>query len=476
MTGHHNLCVHAHFYQPPREDPFTGDIPEEKGASPFKNWNEKIFEECYKPNAELGNFSKISFNLGPTLSQWMKANHPAVLDLIVAADASNVQRFGVGNAIAQPYHHTILPFAKRRDKQTQVRWGIHEFTHTFHRAPNGMWLPETAVDLETLEVLAENGIEFTILAPWQAQTQGVDLHKAYQVILPNHQSIKVFFYHGGVSSRVSFDAHSTVNADEFIRDTIRPEFQHGSSEQLLMVATDGELYGHHQVFRDKFLAQLVNGSLSLQNIEATFPSVWLKKQPAFPLMKIHEKTSWSCHHGIKRWGGVCECTPNSEWKKHFRDSMDQLSVLLDQVYSDEMEGIFANVWQARDRYIEVMLGEKDFQSWLGENTQTATPSQIVTKARILLEAQMESQKMFTSCGWFFEDLDRIEPRNNLVAAAHALWLTRLASGIDLMEKLIPGLEKIKSLKTNLTGADIFRDAFNRFEAIYKTIGSVPEQS
>jgi hypothetical protein len=463
MTGQQHLCVHAHFYQPPREDPFTGEIPEEKGASPYKNWNEKIFEDCYKPNAELGNFSKISFNLGPTLSQWMKANHPAVLDLIVEADSSNVQRLGVGNAMAQPFHHTILPYAKRRDKQTQVRWGIHEFMHTFNHAPKGMWLPETAVDLETLEVLALNGIEFTILAPWQAQTQGLDTHKAYQVILPNHLSLKVFFYAGGVSSRVSFDAHSTVNADEFIRNFIKPEFQHDSNDQLLIVATDGELYGHHQVFRDKFLAQLVNGSLSLQNVESTFPANWLKKQQAFPIIKIHEKTSWSCHHGIKRWGGVCECTPHSEWKKHFRDAMDRLSILLDQIYSEEMEGIFVDVWDARDRYIEVMLGEKDFQSWLGENTRTALTPQLITKIRFLLDAQVESQKMFTSCGWFFEDLDRIEPRNNLVSAAHAIWLTQLASGIDLVDKAIPELEKIKSWRTSLTGADVFRDALHRFE-------------
>lgn len=463
MTGHHHLCVHAHFYQPPREDPFTGKIPVEKGAAPYQNWNEKIFADCYKPNAELGNFSRISFNIGPTLSQWMRVYQPTVLDLIVKADEENLKRLGFGNALAQPYHHTILPYAKRRDKQTQVWWGIREFEQTFHRAPEGMWLPETAVDLETLEVLAQNGIEFTILAPWQAQTPSLDFRKAYQVILPNHQSIKVFFYHGGVSSRISFDAQSTVNADEFIRDHIQPEFDHGQNEQLLMIASDGELYGHHQVFRDKFLAQLVNGSLALQNIEASYPALWLQRQQTFPIIKIHENTSWSCHHGIQRWGGVCDCTPHSEWKKHLRAAMDQISNLVDQVYLHETQEIFPDAWQARDQYIEVILGLKQFSDWLHEHTTVSLAAPTAVKVRALMEAQVEAQKMVTSCGWFFEDLDRIEPRNNIVSAARAVWLTWLGSGVSLHEKAIRELEKVRSWQTGITGADVFREAFQQFQ-------------
>ena len=342
MALHQSLCVHAHFYQPPREDPFTANIPLEAGAWPFNNWNEKIFENCYKPNAELGNFSKISFNLGPTLSVWLRQNHPEVLNLIVQADHENYERFGTGNAIAQPYNHTILPLANRRDKQTQVRWGIYEFERTFQHKPQGMWLPETAVDMETLEILAENGIEFTILAPWQAETKDLDPRRAYQVMIANHKPIKVIFYHSGLSSRISFDPGSTENADQFIRGYVKPEFTNKNENQWIMMASDGELYGHHQVFRDKFLSYLLNGSLAGQNIDYSFPGLQLQKQQVFPVMKIREGTSWSCHHGVQRWRGVCACTPNSEWKKHLRDALEVLALNVNSVFLDACEGILAH--------------------------------------------------------------------------------------------------------------------------------------
>ncbi|KAF0112338.1 MAG: glycosyl hydrolase family [Chloroflexi bacterium] len=463
MAQHQSLCVHAHFYQPPREDPFTGIIPHEPGALPFSNWNERIYETCYKPNAELGNFNKISFNLGPTLIHWLKDAHPEVLTQIVQADHENYERYGVGNAIAQGYNHTILPLAIRRDKQTQIQWGIRDFEITFNRKPQGMWLPETAVDMETLELLVDNGIEFTILAPWQADVHEVNPRKAYQVLLPNHKSIKVFFYHSGISSRISFDPCSTENADQFIREYVKGEFSTRGEDQMLLVASDGELYGHHQTYRDKFLSYLLNGSLSCQNIEFSFPALQLQKQKVIPLVKIKENTSWSCHHGVERWRGVCSCTLNSEWKKPLREALNQLSRGIDQIYFESCQEILKNPWESRDRFIEVILGEQKYSDWLMNKTHYPASAADSAKIRSMLQAQVERQRMFTSCGWFFEDFDRIEPKNNVIYAAHAIWLTRLASGVDLAPSAIPALDKARSWRTGLTASQVFNDALKRFE-------------
>ena len=259
-----SLSIHGHFYQPPREDPITGRIPNEVGAHPYHNWNERIHAECYRPNAELGNFERISFNIGPTLFEWMKKYDPTVHDLIVTQDRVNVQQYGVGNAIAQAYHHTLLPLASREDKVTQIYWGIADFEYRFGRKPQGMWLPETAVDLETLSLLADHGIEFTILAPWQAERDHLDTTEAYRVDLPQGRNITVFFYHSELSSCVSFNPTATANADFFSKDQILthylPKKSRSNVPQLLLIASDGELYGHHQQFRDRFLAHLVDGA------------------------------------------------------------------------------------------------------------------------------------------------------------------------------------------------------------------------
>lgn len=462
MPNRHSLCVHAHFYQPTREDPLTGIIPEEPGANPYSNWNELIFETCYKPNAALGNFSRISFDVGPTLSKWMRQYHPDVLDQIVNADRQNVEHYGVGNAIAQAYHHTILPLGKRRDKQTQIRWGIYEFERTFKRKPQGMWLPETAVDMETLEVLVENGIEFTILAPWQANVKEVDPRKAYQVILPGHKSIKVFFYHSGLSARVSFDPNATENADTFARNFVKPEFTSGNQNQWLMVATDGELYGHHQVFRDKFLSYLLDGSISAQHIETDYPGLQLTQQKVFPVVKIRENTSWSCHHGVQRWSGVCSCTPNSEWKKPLREALERLSDEIDKIFSEACNGLIENVWDARDRYIEVFSGDRKFTDWLHSLVGFNFTDEKINQLEKLFQAELECQRMFTSCAWFFNDLDRIEPKNAVTYAAHAVWLIKNAVGIDLASEVETILEKSKSWQSGVSASDFFRHATLHF--------------
>ncbi|MBA4384433.1 MAG: glycoside hydrolase [Anaerolinea sp.] len=463
MPSRHSLCVHAHFYQPTREDPLTGIIPKEPGAYPHSNWNELIFEMCYKPNADLGNFSRISFDIGPTLSKWLRQYHPDMLKQIVDADRQNMEHYGVGNAIAQSYHHTILPLGKRRDKQTQIRWGIYEFERTFKHKPLGMWLPETAVDTETLEVLVENGIEFTILAPWQADSKEVDPRKAYQVILPGHKSIKVFFYHSGLSARVSFDPGATENADAFARNFVKPEFFSVDQNQWLMIATDGELYGHHQIFRDKFLSYLLDGSISAQHIETDFPALQLTQQKVFPVIKIREDTSWSCHHGVQRWSGVCSCTPNSEWKKPLREALEMISDEVDKIFVTSCKGVIENAWDARDKYIEVFGGDHKFADWLQNLSGSTLADEKVKQLERLFQAELECQRMFTSCGWFFNDLDRIEPKNAVTYAARAVWLTRQATGIDISLQVTDVLEKSKSWRNVVSALDFFKDAMDRFE-------------
>jgi alpha-amylase/alpha-mannosidase (GH57 family) len=466
------LCIHGHFYQPPREDPITGLIPPEAGASPYHNWNERIQAECYHPNAELGNFARISFNLGPTLGAWMQQYDPKAIQQIVAQDRSNLDRYGVGNAIAQAYNHTILPLATHRDKDTQVAWGIAAFEHTFGRKPQGLWLPETAVDVETLCVLANHGIEFTILAPWQADASTLnaplDPTEPYRVYLPQGGNISVFFYHRELSTLVSFSPQSTTNADEFIRAEVLTRFnaeksQHGEP-QMLLIATDGELYGHHQMFRDHFLAHLVNGASTNCGISKTFPALWLRSHPPRRSISIHEKTSWSCHHGVLRWMGECNCTSEyGAWKAYLRRAFDQLAEVLDRLYIDSTRSLINDPWAMRNDYIHVLLGNIPVNDLISNVARHHLAEDDYRKIRLLLQAQYERQRMYTSCGWYFDDFSRIEPRNNVAYAAQAVWLTSLATGIDLSPQTARNLSHVISQRTGARGDRIFRRQLQRAE-------------
>jgi len=461
-----SFSIHAHFYQPPREDPITGVIPQEAGAAPYPNWNEKIYAECYQPNALLGNFERISFNIGPTLFEWMAARDLSTCQRIVAQDQANVRRFGVGNAIAQPSHHTILPLASTLDKRTQIIWGLEQFEYRFGRKAQGMWLPETAVDYETLEILSEQGIQFTILAPWQAEGENPDVTEPYRVSLPNGGSMAVFFYHGGLSGGISFNPSMTVNADHFVRHELVNNFRLDKlvqgEPQLLIIASDGELYGHHQHLRDYFLAHLVNGASSQVGLSPTYPALWLKKHPPRRSIQIREKTSWSCHHGVARWASNCGCVPGDQtWKFHLRHAFDQLALRLDGMYAGAFSSIMPDVWMLRDRYIRVLLGQQRMDDLLAELAGKRLPMETVTRAQFHLEAQLMRQRMYASCGWFFDDFDRIEPRNSVAYAAQAVRLARVASSIDLSSQLMTDLRKVVSHRTGLRGDQVLADHLNR---------------
>ncbi len=454
------FCVHGHFYQPAREDPLTGEIPLESGASPFHDWNELIYDHCYRPNAELGNFERISFNIGPTLFEWMRIHYPQTCNQIIAQENRNMERFGVGNGMAQAYHHTILPLASRVDKITEVRWGIVDFQNRFGHAPNGMWLPETAVDLETLEVMVDCGIQFTILAPWQAKTESLDITQPYWVDLPGKKRIAVFFYQPELSTRISFDPESTMDATKFFKEILIPQF-HGllakDGSKFLLMASDGELYGHHQKFRDKFLAHLTQLSLNTDLSQPGYPGRWLQEHQPVHSMRIISNTSWSCHHGVTRWMGHCGCTPHGEWKAHLRQAFNMLADAIDAIYLSEMQKWTDDPWELRHQYIHVLLGLKKLDDLLKAQIHQDLSDHDIRKVDMLLSAQHERQRMFTSCGWFFEDFDRIEPRNVVAYAAQAVWLTYLATGKDLIPQAMNWLRPVESWVSGLRGDVVFAE-------------------
>lgn len=463
VVSKHSFCVHGHFYQPPREDPFTGKIPIERGAFPFDNWNEKIFDQCYRPNAELGNFSRISFNIGPTLASWMENAHPETYRLIIEQEQSVYNSLGVSNAMAQSYNHTILPLATREDKETQIRWGLIDFEHRFGHKPQGMWLPEAAVDIETLRELEAAGIEFTILAPWQANTRkAVDVSHPYSVPLGDGKSINVFFYDADLSMKVSFVPELTVNADGFVYEELLPRFGKGKrSPEYRIIASDGELYGHHQPFRDKFLEWLTTGALTDQPVSMVFPAQILRQNPPKHHIRIREKTSWSCHHGVKRWNEVCECAEHGEWKHGMRNAFNRIAEYVDDEMQKALKPYGLGLQEFRNEYAHVLTGEETAEEQLHRLIGADLSLSEAEKLLKLMKAQYERQRMFTSCGWFFGDFERIEARNNLAYAAMAVYLLEEVTGNeDYYRKIHRALTRVVNATTGVRASTIFSNAFN----------------
>lgn len=457
------VCIHGHFYQPPRADPVTGNIDDEPGAAPYGNWNERILETCYRPNVELRNFSRISFNIGPTLAQWLERHAKDVLQKIALEDALNVKVYGAGNAIAQPFNHSILPLLPRKDKMIQITWGIRAFQHVFGRAPQGMWLPETAADTETLQILQENEIAFTILAPWQVE--GAAGSTPYCINLGNGKSITAFVYQGGLSSTMSFDTFATGNADAFAEFYLKPELERNPAARLMMIATDGELYGHHQPFRDKFLSHLLNGAFDHIGVKVVYPALWLKQNPVTGYAKLRENTSWSCHHGVDRWKKECGCTPGSPWKEPLRLALDFLAAEIESVYQETAGRFGFDPIKAELNYIEIILGDKQIDEWLAGLLNTEVNVEDLSTLRAGFQAVYDKQRMFTSCGWFFDDLSRIEPRNNLAYAAHAVYEIEKISGKDYHSPVLKLLERAQDPVHGVNAADLFWTDYQRIKVV-----------
>jgi alpha-amylase/alpha-mannosidase (GH57 family) len=450
------LCIHGHFYQPPRENPFTGAIPDEPGAEPFKNFNEKIHDECYKPNAELGNLDLISFNFGPTLANWLEKRFPTTYQRAVAADQYHQRSFGVGNSMAQAYNHAILPLARERDKTTQIAWGIADFQHRFGRRPQGMWLPEMAADLETLAVMESQGLQYTILCPHQVRTldgDWVDNTRPYFVRLPNGRQITILLRDEQLSNRLAFDPGLTADAAQFARwcrGTIN------GNQGIFLIATDGETFGHHQPQRQFFLQSLLRTESPRAGFEITTPGRYLQHNRPTREVTVIENTAWSCGHGVARWSTGCLCTPgDQQWKSRLRTAFDRLAGGVDALYESECRRWIDRPWALRDSYINVLLIKIDGLDLLQQFAWQAIPTDAAIRLLRLLDAERYCQAMYTSCGWYFEDLSRIETRNNIGYAAMAVEQAKLATSIDLADSFRSDLAVARSWITDESGRDMY---------------------
>jgi len=443
------VTVHGHFYQPPRENPWTGAVDQEVTAAPYHDWNERITAECYERNGRgpVSNYSRMSFNFGPTLLSWLEESSAATYRSILAADRESRERFsGHGSALAQAYNHAILPLANARDKVTQVHWGIRDFEHRFGRRPEGMWLPETAVDEATLEVLAAAGIAFTILSPHQAA--GVDPREPYRVPLPSGREITVFFYDGAVSQAIAFGGLAARGGGDLARGLLS-RFDVGDAPALVHAATDGETYGHHVRGGDRALAEALDAIDGSGFARLTNYGEFLERFPPARETRLVPISSWSCAHGVDRWSGDCGCSAGGAsrhpWRRPLREALDWLRDALAPVYEAEAARYFADPWSARNESIDIVLDpstpsvDRFFERHAVRNLSEAERG----TARGLLLLQRNALLMYTSCGWFFDDPAGLETRQVLRYAARALELARETLGGSLEPLFLRLLERVR---------------------------------
>ena len=482
---HKYLCIHGHFYQPPRENPWLEKIEYQASASPYHDWNERITRECYGPNTRarlhgengrilklINNYEYMSFDFGPTLLSWLEKAHPWIYNQIITADRLSRARFqGHGNALAQVYNHIIMPLATRRDKLTQIRWGLADFKNRFGRPAEGMWLSETAVDKETLVLMAEEGIKFTILSPaqarsvrplkgpvkgkpWQDVTGGrINPTRPYRVRLGNRgrRFIDVFFYDGPVSRGVAYEKLLTSGKDFLSR--IEQAFgDHQKGARLVNLATDGESYGHHFKFGDLALSWIFHHMEQTGGIKLTNYGLFLENFPPQDEVRIIENTSWSCAHGIERWRSDCGCCVgqktgwNQAWRSPLREGLDWLANELEGIFEERAGRYFRDPWKARDEYITLFSdsSSENREIFLKDFAVRSLEYEEQVEAFQLMESQRMALYMFTSCGWFFDDISGLEPVQVLKYAARAIELVETWADKDLEAGLIKFLATAKS--------------------------------
>jgi alpha-amylase/alpha-mannosidase (GH57 family) len=494
------LCIHGHYYQPPRENPWIEGVERQESAAPFHDWNERIHYECYLPNSRarviderghiidiVNNFETTSFNIGPTLMSWIREKHRDTFRRIVEADRKSVEQHnGHGNAIAQAYNHIILPLANRRDKVTQIRWGLEDFKHTYDRVSEGIWLPETAVDAETLEVLIEEGVRYIILSPYQAEAVRpldshnwkdvsggtVDPRRPYRYFLPSDRGrfIDIFFYDGAIAQSVAFE--NTLSDARLFADRIAATYAPGyQGPQLLHTATDGETYGHHKSFGDRVLAYLTHREAPARGWRVVNYGEYLAENPPVWEARLKpgpngEGTSWSCAHGVGRWKEHCGCRGggpdewNQHWRKPLRDSLDWLRDESVRVFEEHGAKYFKDVWAARNAYIQVIFDRKKNQkAFLEQHTTRPLDRREQIAALRLMEMQRNAMLMYTSCGWFFTELSGIETAQILQYAARVLQLAAQVSGVDREEEF---LKKLELAQSNVPALGNGRGVYERF--------------
>jgi alpha-amylase/alpha-mannosidase (GH57 family) len=487
------ICIHSHFYQPPRENPWLEAIEQQDSAYPFHDWNERITNECYAPNSAariLGpngrihqiysNYSHISYNFGPTLFSWMEEKAPNVYQRILDSDRQSAERFsGHGNAMAQAYNHMILPLANRQDKRTQVIWGIRDFEKRFGRQPEGMWLPEAAADVESLEVLADQGIKFTVLAPHQAgqvrklgpggrwkNVEGgqIDPTRAYLCKLPSGKQISLFFYDGPISRAVAFEGLLS-NGETFASRLLGGFSGNRDWPQLMHIATDGETYGHHHRHGEMALAYALHHIESNNLAVVTNYGEYLEKHPPTHEVEIVNNTSWSCAHGIERWRSNCGCDSgmkpawNQEWRAPLRNALDQLRDGLAEPYEKAARALLKDPAAARDQYIDLILdrSKPSLDHFFAKHESHKLEHKERVQALKLLEMQRHAMLMYTSCGWFFDELSGIETVQVIMYAGRAIQLAQDLFGNGFEQHF---LEALSHAHSNLgevgTGADIYQ--------------------
>ena len=492
------LTIHGHFYQPPRENPWLDTIEIQDSAKPCHDWNERVAKECYTPNSVskivtqnnrildiVNNYSQISFNFGPTLLSWMEINCPYTYERIIKADVeSSYKNNGHGNAIAQVYNHIIMPLANKKDKYTQVLWGIRDFEYRFGRKPEGMWLAETACDDETLEVLADCGIKFTILSPHQAKAVrklntekwndvswgSIDPARAYRYYIKTSKDkskyIDLFFYDGSISKSVAFDELLT-DGNKFIsrlKDGVSAQRDYN---QLVNIATDGESYGHHTKFGDMALSYILKVRAKDEGFEIINYANYLEKEGVQYEVDIKDVSSWSCAHGVGRWMDDCGCSTgggpgwNQKWRKPLREALDYLRDQLIVIYEENAQKYFHDIWKARNEYIDVVLDrcKTTIYKFVKENQKFDMEKSDLVNALKLLEIQRHAMLMYTSCGWFFSEISGIETTQIMKYAARAIQLAKSFSSKDLESDFLKILSRAQS---NIHGYGTGKDVYEKF--------------
>lgn len=496
------LVVHGHFYQPPRENPWLGEIECQPSAAPAHDWNERILKECYEPNGcsrilnafghieELvNNYDYLSFNFGPTLLNWIETKHPKTYERILEADQRSQKRLGFGNAIAQVFNHIIMPLANQRDRLTQIRWGMADFERHFGRKPECIWLAETAINNETVADLIAEGIKYVILAPSQAGAvrpmgtkewqdvswSNIDGGRTYRIFPKDGAGrplceghLDAFFYDDGLSRAVSFER--VLNDSGAFADRIQSAFGPHSEDRVVTIATDGESYGHHHAYGDMCLAYMFEKLLPQTGVQVVNPAYYLSKHtPTWEVeLKngIGEGTAWSCAHGVGRWYRDCSCSTgaaegwNQKWRTPLRSSLNYLRDQIDALYEKEAKALCKNnPWDVRDSYIEVIGKPNDTLVAAQFCTKHLKVDQESNRTRLLklLEMQKFMLYSFTSCGWFFNDFEGIEPLQNLKYARRAIDFAReLFPKQDLEMPFLRLLREAISNQSKLPGDEIYR--------------------
>jgi len=480
------VCIHGHFYQPPRENPWLETVETQDTAAPYHDWNERICAECYAPNGAarivnnknqiiriVNNYARISFNFGPTLLSWLKENAPRTYRMILDGERRSRKSYrGHSSAIAQVYNHIILPLASDRDRITQIRWGIADYKNNYGIPPEGMWLAETAADTNSLELLAQHGIKFTLLAPHQCKrirplqdaanwtdtpNASVDTTRPYLVRFKSGASLAVFFYNGPASRAIAFEG--LLNSGENFAARLKSGFKDNSQPQLVHVATDGESYGHHHKHGEMALAYALRLLEQDKTVNLANYGSFLEQFPPEYECEIVENTSWSCVHGVERWRSNCGCnggTPgfNQQWRAPLRLALDELRDAVAPLTEQEGAKLFNDVWAARDSYIDVVLdrGTDSVDRFFRAHRSHTLSEPERIRALGLMEMQRHAQLMYTSCGWFFDDISGIETVQIIAYAARVL---QLASALfaEQAESLEPAfLARLAEARSNVASA------------------------